>query len=204
MMNVVKNLSSLVFLILVLLCSSCARPPPSERKFVSTAIDATIVGIKSRMKDPILAAMFENCLPNTLDTTVRLQSHVHQMATSSISSSFAQVQSFTLDSSGQPDSFIITGDISAMWLRDSTNQISPYVPFVPQDARLDALVYALSFPCAHFLTFLANRRGVIRRQARSILMDPYANAFQFNSSTPSPWSSDLRFPNMTNGLWYDF
>ena len=52
----------------------------------------------------------------------------------------AQVQSFTSDSTGQPDSFIITGDIGAMWLRDSTNQISPYIPFVQHDAQLDALV----------------------------------------------------------------
>lgn len=49
----------------------------------------------------------------------------------------------------------------------------------------------------------AHRRGVIRRQARSILLDPYANAFQFNSSTSSPWANDKRFPNMTNGLWCD-
>ena len=46
------------------------RPPPSDRKFVSPAIDAAISDIKNRMKDPDLAAMFENCLPNTLDTTV--------------------------------------------------------------------------------------------------------------------------------------
>jgi hypothetical protein len=53
------------------------RPPPSDRKFVSPAIDAAISDIKNRMKDPILAAMFENCLPNTLDTTVcTLQLHL--------------------------------------------------------------------------------------------------------------------------------
>jgi hypothetical protein len=60
-----------VFLLLLLLTTSTgSRPPPSQRKFVSPAIDDAIADIKSRMKDPILAAMFENCLPNTLDTTV--------------------------------------------------------------------------------------------------------------------------------------
>jgi uncharacterized protein len=133
------NLPTLAFLILVSLASSCARPPPSQRKFVSPVIDATILEVKSRMKDPVLAAMFENCLPNTLDTTVRPQPQCCVMALHCVHV-FTQVQSFTSDSTGQPDSFIITGDIGAMWLRDSTNQISPYIPFVQHDAQLDALV----------------------------------------------------------------
>jgi meiotically up-regulated gene 157 (Mug157) protein len=71
------------------------------------------------------------------------------MATLPLSFFFTQVQSFILDPSGQPDSFIITGDISAMWLRDSANQISPYIPFVLLDARLDELVYVISVPFLH-------------------------------------------------------
>ncbi len=51
------------------------------------------------MTDPTLARMFANCLPNTLDTTV-----------------------YYTDPSGA-DTFIVTGDISAMWLRDSMNQV---------------------------------------------------------------------------------
>jgi hypothetical protein len=68
-------MASFLFLIILLffvLSSLGARPPPSDRKFVSPAIDAAISDIKNRMKDPNLAAMFENCLPNTLDTTVHL------------------------------------------------------------------------------------------------------------------------------------
>jgi hypothetical protein len=61
----------LLVLLVFLSPSLCnARPPPSDRKFVSPAIDAAILDIKNRMKDPTLASMFENCLPNTLDTTV--------------------------------------------------------------------------------------------------------------------------------------
>ena len=59
-----------IILLFFVLSSLGARPPPSDRKFVSPAIDAAISDIKNRMKDPNLAAMFENCLPNTLDTTV--------------------------------------------------------------------------------------------------------------------------------------
>ncbi len=66
-----------IFMLLVLLAPSlCARPPPSQRKFVSPAVDDVISDIKSRMKDPALATMFENCLPNTLDTTVRTSATV--------------------------------------------------------------------------------------------------------------------------------
>jgi hypothetical protein len=65
-------------------------------------VDETIGEISSKMRDVELAWLFSNCLPNTLDTTV-LRFHesenIHEM-----------------------DSFIITGDIAALWLRDSTNQ----------------------------------------------------------------------------------
>lgn len=65
------SFSFIIILLFFVLSCLGARPPPSDRKFVSPAIDAAISDIKNRMKDPDLAAMFENCLPNTLDTTVR-------------------------------------------------------------------------------------------------------------------------------------
>jgi meiotically up-regulated gene 157 (Mug157) protein len=59
------------------------------------------------MKDPELAWLFSNCLPNTLDTTV----------------------TFTNTANG-PDTVVVTGDIPAMWLRDSSAQVWPYLPFI--------------------------------------------------------------------------
>ena len=130
------------------------RPAPADRAFVSPAVDAFVAEVAGLVKDPHVAAMFANCYPNTLDSTVQFKPDGGP--------------------NGGPDTFVITGDIPEMWLRDSAAQVWPYLHLVPADPKL-----------AHMI------EGLISRQARSIRLDPYANAYLRDpAGTDTQWKSD--------------
>jgi len=134
------------------------RPALGERNFVSKAVEETIVNAKAKIKDPKLAWMFENCFPNTLDTTVEYDTK-----------------------NAKPDTFVITGDIHAMWLRDSSAQVWPYLPLASEDEHLKSLI-----------------AGVVNRQTQCVLLDPYANAFNKTKEEEVHWMSD--HTDMKQGL----
>lgn len=97
------------------------------------------------IRDPEMAAIYRNCFATTWDTTL------------------------TIREDGK--SYIITGDIEAMWLRDSSMQVLPYLRLTENELVRNMF------------------RGLIAMQTEQILTDPYANAFNRNGDYAC-WSKD--------------
>ncbi|HYI67514.1 MAG TPA: glycoside hydrolase family 125 protein [Candidatus Limnocylindrales bacterium] len=144
----------------------------------SPAIDALVARVQKELagSHPQIAGMFEGCFRNSLDTSI----------------------------TREPDgsTFVATGDIPAMWLRDSAAQVRPYMPLAAADEEIRALL-----------------RGLIRRTAQCVNRDPYANAFndgpngnghQSDQTDMTPWTwerkwelDSLCYPVMLLSDWWE-
>lgn len=106
-------------------------------------------------QEPEVYETFKNCYTNTLDTAV------HYMEDNTV--------------------YIVTGDIPAMWLRDSAASLRPYLIPAREDEKIaDILV------------------GTARRQFQYICIDPYANAFN-EKPNGNCWEKDETI--MNDWLW---
>ncbi|MEF3330198.1 glycoside hydrolase family 125 protein [Oceanobacillus oncorhynchi] len=102
---------------------------------LTTSIKQLIDVVKQHyQREPKLQHLFENCFVNTYQTTIRPQE--------------------------DGTTFVITGDIPAMWLRDSAAQVRPYLMLAGEDQAIADII-----------------KGVIEKQFAFINHDPYANAF---------------------------
>lgn len=120
---------------------------------------AHVEAFKATLQDETLKNAFERCFFNTLYTTTF----------------------FEEDGSA----FIITGDIPAMWLRDSSAQVMQYLHFAKECASVKKLI-----------------KGLLKKQFTYILIDPYANAFNreangnghaYDLDKQSPWVWERKF-----------
>ena len=143
------------------------RPPVEKRKFTSEAVEKEIVRVTGAIADPDLAWMFQACYPNTLDTTVNFST-----------------------AGGKPDTFIITGDINAMWLRDSCAQVQGYLPLCKEgrasggnDRRADPPADGL-----HPDRSLRQRVPKRREQAQPARARPHRHAARAFSSAIGSWT----------------
>ena len=124
---------------------SSQRPIYPCRTWNSTDVNELIQDYKSVIKDPDLYQLFSNAWPNSLDTTIAYHGYADA-------------------ATGEESTFIITGDINAMWLRDSANQLQSYLSVL----KPSNITYSIA----------GLYRGAINLQSRYLLINPYCNSFQ--------------------------
>jgi len=128
------------------------------RRFSSKAVENAIGDFNTKVKNKEFSWLFSNCFPNTLDLCV----------------TYGAVD-------GKPDTYVSGGEVDAMWLRDSSMQVWPYLSFLRRDKPLKDMV-----------------AGVINRQVKYILKDPYGSSFYNDPMKVSEFKDDLT--NMLPGV----
>ncbi|KAF2195534.1 glycoside hydrolase family 125 protein [Zopfia rhizophila CBS 207.26] len=144
------------------------RPIASCRTFPSQDLEDTIKRLKHVIVDPDLFRVFENSWPSTLDTTIGWRG--------------------LANGTDEELTFVVTGDIEAMWLRDSANQLQAYTSLLKPNSSRNSLASVF--------------RGAINLQARYILEAPFCNAFQAPDESMIPRKSSMNSDTITPSFDY--
>ncbi|ERT03186.1 hypothetical protein HMPREF1624_01491 [Sporothrix schenckii ATCC 58251] len=136
------------------------RPPPACRTFNLSSLEALIDEMRTTIHDPDLFRLFENAFPNTLDTMIKWYGYAN------VTDPDTQEDTMT----DEELTYIITGDIDAMWLRDSAAQLMSYSSLLVAD---DSGSGSENTP-----TLARLWRGLVNMQARHVLISPYCHSFQ--------------------------
>ncbi len=140
------------------IANGCAPRAPAEEVYLFMSVLETITARIAPLEErlviyPDLQRVFHNAFLNTVETTMTMESG---------------------------DTFILTGDIHAMWQRDSTAQIMHYIRFADEPDVAQMI------------------EGLIARQAKNTIIDPYANAFNQEPSDYKPFDDT---PRASDWVW---
>lgn len=141
-----------------------------RKKLLIERIGQYLIPVEQELSSiPNLKEMFHQCFMNSLETT--------------------------MIEGDQGKVFFITGDIPAMWLRDSSEQVHHYVRFAAKDPLVAGLI-----------------EGVLAKQAELIEIDPYANAFNQSANGhhlhmdvpppgPAVWERKYEIDSLAHVVW---
>ncbi|KAL1891855.1 hypothetical protein Sste5346_007399 [Sporothrix stenoceras] len=139
------------------------RPPPQCRTFNLSSLETLIDDMRTTVQDPDLFRLFENSFPNTLDTMIKWYGYANE----------TDPETKEETTTDEELTYIITGDIDAMWLRDSAAQLSSYSSLLETGGGHDDDDTDDDTP-----TLARLWRGLINMQARYVLISPYCHSFQ--------------------------
>lgn len=116
-----------------------------------------------------------------METITDLCGETHADWAKNFNAAFANTLLTTVKRHEDGTTFLLTGDIPAMWLRDSTAQVRPYLVIAKEDEDLASMI-----------------SGLVKKQFYYITIDPYANAFNESANGAGHQTDDTE---MNDWIW---
>lgn len=173
---------------------SYQRPVERCRTFNSSVVEKTIDRVSGNIADIDLRRLFVNTYPNTLDTAIKWRGYANNDSSTGEELTFIITGEMKVPHT-KIRMLTVQGDINAMWLRDSSNQMQSYLPLLEASKSFDSLASLY--------------RGTVNLQARYLLTDPFCNSFQPPAESGIPpaendaASNDMVLPPYSNATVFE-